>query len=231
MSGVPVETTIAVNPAGGVQVSGAGSTVVFADVDANLALLPAPSGGLVGPQGGGLAVIASGFLPQSQVDVYMYSEQLWLGKATVDAGGSAAMSLTIPSWVTPGGHTLQFVGYQGPYTSLALSTGITVTAVTALPSASGATTVYYRPGAVALRNVAKARVSEAVAVPARANAGVVVSCVVTHGKPRTRAERVKWALRKSGVTGFLTRTGCDTVTFAGIAGVSNLAIRVTATGK
>ena len=39
------------------------------------------------------------------------------------------MSLTIPSWVTPGGHTLQFVGYQSPYTSIALSTGITVNAL------------------------------------------------------------------------------------------------------
>ena len=236
VNGVPVETTIAVNPAGGVQVSGGGSTVVFADVDANLALLPAPSGGLVGPQGGGLAVIASGFLPQSQVDVYMYSEQLWLGKATVDAGGSAAMSLTIPSWVTPGGHTLQFVGYQGPYTSLALSTGITVTAVTALPSASGATTVYYRPGAVALRNTAKVRLWNAINTSAPGSAGAGVLCVAIQAKPRTASGRALWAQRKLGVTGFLTRAGCDTVTarlgdLAGIAGASNLAIRVTATGK
>jgi len=128
VNGVPVTTAVTVNPAGGVQVSGGGSTVALADVGPDGLPLPATGGGLAGAPGGGLSVSASGFLPQSQADVYMYSEQLWLGKATVDATGTVSMSLTIPSWVTPGGHTLQFVGYQGPYTSIALSTGITVAA-------------------------------------------------------------------------------------------------------
>ena len=148
------------------------------------------------------------------------------------------MSLTIPIWVTPGAHTLQFVGYQGSYTSLALSTGITVTAtaVTALPSVSGATTVYYRPGAVALRNAAKVRLWNAINSPAPGSAGAGVLCVAIQAKPRTASGRALWAQRKPGVTGFLTRAGCKSVTarlgdLAGIPGASNLAIRVTATGK
>jgi hypothetical protein len=122
VNGVPVVTTVAVNPAGGVQLSGGGSTVALANVGPDGKPLPASGGGLAGTPGGGLSVQATGFLAESQADVYMYSEQLWLGKATVDASGTVTMSLMIPSWVTPGGHTLQFVGYQGPYTSIALST-------------------------------------------------------------------------------------------------------------
>lgn len=149
------------------------------------------------------------------------------------------MSLTIPSWVTPGGHTLQFVGYQGPNTSIALSTGITVTApaeANAAASASGATTASFRPGTVALMSPAKARLWNAVNRLAPGNAGAVVSCVVTHAKPGTAAERALWAQRKIGITRFLTRAGCDTVTarlgdLAGNAGETNLAIRVTSTAR
>ena len=251
VNGVPVTTTIEVTPAGGVQISGGGSTVTFATAGPGGTPLTAscgglastirlaPGDGLAGTQGGGLMAGASGFLPQSQADVYLYTEQLWLGKATVGAGGTAAMSLTIPSWVTPGGHTLQFVGYQGPYTSIALSTGITVTTPAAentTASASGTTTASFRPGAVALRSAAKARLWNAVNRPAPGNSGAVVSCVVTHTKPGTATERALWAQRKIGITGFLTRAGCDTVTarlgdLAGIEGATNLAIRVTSTAR
>jgi hypothetical protein len=172
VNGVPLVTTVAVNPAGGVQLSGGGSTVALADVGPDGKPLPASGGGLAGTPGGGLSVQATGFLAESQADVYMYSEQLWLGKATVDASGTVTMSLMIPSWVTPGGHTLQFVGYQGPYTSIALSTGITVAAPRsspgAAPSTSGARTGYFRPGAVVLTNAAKARLWNAVNAPRRA---------------------------------------------------------------
>jgi hypothetical protein len=220
-------------------VSGAGSTVALAGVGVGSdgKPLPASGGGLSGIAGDGLSVRATGFLPQSQADVYLYSEQLWLGKATVDAGGTVAMSLTIPGWVTPGGHTLQFVGYQGPYTSIALSTGITVaapTAAIAAASASGSASVSFRPGAVALTNAAKAALWNAVNAPAQGSARAVVSCAVTRAKPGTATERALWAQRETGITGFLTRAGCDTVTtrlgdLAGITGATSPAIRVTAT--
>ena len=246
VNGVPVTTTIEVTPAGGVQISGGGSTVTFAAAGSDGTLLtascsglasvqgPASGGGLAGTPGGGLAVSASGFLPQSQTDVYMYSGQLWLGKATVGAGGTAAMSLTIPSWVTSGGYTLQFVGYQGPYTSIALSTGITITApaaAIAAASPSGATTVSFRPGAIALRPAAKVMLWNAVNIPVQAGAGAGVSCVVTHARPGTAAKRALWVQRKTGITRLLTRAGCDTVTarLAGIKGATNLIVRVTAT--
>ena len=238
VNGVPVVTTVTVNPAGGVQVSGGGSTVALADVGPDGKPLPASGGGLAGTPGGGLSVQATGFLAESQADVYMYSEQLWLGKATVDASGTVTMSLTIPSWVTPGAHTLQFVGYQGPYTSIALSTGITVAAATsspgAAPSTSGARTGYFRPGAVVLTNAAKARLWNAVNAPAQGRAGSAVSCTSLHAKPGTPADRALWAQRDAGVTGFLTRAGCDTVIarlgdLAGITGAAGMAIRITAT--
>jgi hypothetical protein len=212
VNGVPVVTTVAVNPAGGVQLSGGGSTVALANVGPDGKPLPASGGGLAGTPGGGLSVQATGFLAESQADVYMYSEQLWLGKATVDASGTVTMSLMIPSWVTPGGHTLQFVGYQGPYTSIALSTGITVAAPRsspgAAPSTSGARTGYFRPGAVVLTNAAKARLWNAVNAPRRA--APARPCRAPRCT-RTPADRALWAQRDAGIAGFLTRAGCDTV--------------------
>jgi hypothetical protein len=241
VNGLPMTTTIEANPAGGVQVSGAGSTVALAGLSSDGKPLPATRGGLFVTAGDGVSVQATGFLPQSQADVYMYSEQLWLGKATVDAGGNVAMSLTIPTWVTPGAHTLQFAGYQGPYTSIALSTGITIAApaaaVIAVLSASEETAIgYFRPGAVALTRAAKARLWNAVNNPAVRTARAVVSCTATHAQPRSPTERALWAQRDAGVTGFLARAGCDTVTarlgdLAGVTGATSMAIRVTATAS
>ena len=150
------------------------------------------------------------------------------------------MGLTIPSWATPGGHTLQFVGYQGPYTSIALSTGITVAAPAtpiAVPTASGETvTAYFRPAAVALTHAAKAKVWNAVSATARGTGGAAVSCIVIHAKPGTAIDRALWVQRETGIAGFLNRAGCDTVTarlgdLAGITGASSLAIRVTTTAR
>ena len=241
VNGLPMTTTIEANPAGGVQVSGAGSTVALAGLSSDGKPLPATRGGLFVTAGDGVSVQATGFLPQSQADVYMYSEQLWLGKATVDAGGNVAMSLTIPTWVTPGAHTLQFAGYQGPYTSIALSTGITIAApaaaVIAVLSAFEETAIgYFRPGAVALTRAAKARLWNAVNNPAVRTARAVVSCTATHAQPRSPTERALWAQRDAGVTGFLARAGCDTVTarlgdLAGVTGATSMAIRVTATAS
>jgi hypothetical protein len=172
----------------------------------------------------------------------MYSEQLWLGKAIVDAVGTVSMSLTIPSWVTPGGHTLQFVGYQGPYTSIALSTGITVSApavqkpalqaASALP-ASGEFTARFRRGSADLASTAKAGLWNAVNMPVKGRIGATVTCTATHLKPATARAGAVWARRESAVAELLSRAGCDIVTIGqGALSVSSgqpgLAIRVAA---
>jgi hypothetical protein len=237
VNGVPVTTTVTVIPAGGVQVAGGGSTVSLADVGPDGLPLPATGGGLAGAPGGGLSVKASGFLPQSQADVYMYSEQLWLGKATVDAGGNVSMSLIVPSWVTPGGHTLQFVGYQGPYTSIALSTGITVAApvaqVISAQPASGEFTAHFRRGSADLAPAARAGIRSAVTAAAKARAGATVTCTATHLEPATDSAGRLWVRREAAVNVFLTDAGCDTVTLGKGAvvvasGQPGLAIRVAA---
>jgi uncharacterized protein YjbI with pentapeptide repeats len=237
VNGVPVTTTVTVNPAGGVQVSGGGSTVSLADVGPDGLPLPATGGGLAGAPGGGLSVSASGFLPQSQADVYMYSEQLWLGKATVDAAGTVSMSLTIPSWVTPGGHTLQFVGYQGPYTSIALSTGITVAAPVAQvisgQPAAREFTARFRRGSADLAPTARAGIRSVVSAAAKARAGATVACTATHLEPVTAQAGTLWVSREAAVNVFLSNAGCDTVTIgqgtvAVASGQPGLAIRIAA---
>ncbi|MFZ4486967.1 MAG: pentapeptide repeat-containing protein [Candidatus Nanopelagicales bacterium] len=237
VNGVPVTTTVTVNPAGGVQVSGGGSTVALADVGPDGLPLPATGGGLAGAPGGGLSVSASGFLPQSQADVYMYSEQLWLGKATVDAAGTVSMSLTIPSWVTPGGHTLQFVGYQGPYTSIALSTGITVAAPVAQvisgQPAAREFTARFRRSSADLAPTARAGIRSVVSAAAKARAGATVACTAIHLEPVTAQARTLWVSREAAVNVFLSNAGCDTVTIgqgtvAVASGQPGLAIRIAA---
>ena len=152
------------------------------------------------------------------------------------------MSLTIPSWVTPGGHTLQFVGYQGPYTSIALSTGITVAAPAAQkPAAQPASaqsaarefTARFRRGSADLAPTARAGIRSAVTAAAKARAGANVTCTATHLEPATAPAGTLWVRREAAVNVFLSNVGCDTVTIeqgtlAGVSGQPGLAIRIAA---
>ena len=238
VNGVPVRTTFSVNQTGGVVVEANGAKVAMAAVGAGGGPLPASGGGLGSSAGGDVGVQASGFLPRSQVDVYLYSDPLWLGSEVVDAAGTVTMTVRVPAWVQSGSHTLQFVGYQGESTALALSTGIEVSPRASTPSdsaqgaASSRAVVSFLPGSSTLGRSAKATVWTSVNRVRSGSAIKPVACTVTHRPPAGSQAVTLWQQRLTGITGFLTRAGCDTVTtvagnLTGVTGPLEHTIRVT----
>ncbi len=238
VNGVPVRTTFSVNPTGGVVVEANGAKVAMAAAGAGGGALPASGGGLGSSAGGDVGVQASGFLPRSQVDVYLYSDPLWLGSAVVDAAGTVTMTVRVPAWVQSGSHTLQFVGYQGESTALALSTGIEVSSRASTPTdstqgaASSRAVVSFLPGERTLARSAKATVWTSVNRIRSGSATKPVACTVTYRSPAGSQAVTLWQQRLTGITGFLTRAGCDTVTTVtgnlnGVTGVTEQTIRVT----
>jgi len=239
VNGVPVRTTFSVNPTGGVVVEANGAKVGMAAVGAGGSALPASGGGLGSSAGGDVGMQASGFLPRSQVDVYLYSDPLWLGSAVVDAAGTVTMTVRVPAWVQPGSHTLQFVGYQGESTALALSTGIEVSSRASTPAdtaqgpASSRAVVSFLPGASTLGRSAKATAWTSVNRVRSGSAAASVACTVTY-RPRAGSQAVMlWQQRLAGINAFLTRAGCGTIIIAtasltGVTGPLGQTVRVTA---
>lgn len=240
VNGIPVRTTFSVNPAGGVDIEANGAKVGMTAVGADGSSRPMSGGGLGSPAGGDVRFRVSGFLPRSQVDVYLYSDPLWLGSAVVDAAGAVAMTVTIPAWVQPGTHTLQFVGYQNASTVLTLSTGIEVTspahaaADTSQGAASSRAVSYFRPDAVHLTRAAKAVLWIGVNRVEHGTTTAPVACRVTHRPPSGSQAGVLWQQRLAGITAFLNRAGCDVVatiagSLTGVTGSQGQAVRVTTT--
>jgi uncharacterized delta-60 repeat protein len=240
VNGVPVRTTFSVNPTGGVVVEANGAKVGMAAVGAGGSALPASGGGLGSSAGGDVGMQASGFLPRSQVDVYLYSDPLWLGSAVVDAAGTVTMTVRVPAWVQPGSHTLQFVGYQGESTALALSTGIEVSSRASTPAdtaqgpASSRAVVSFLPGASTLGRSAKATAWTSVNRVRSGSAAASVACTVTYRPPAGSQAVMLWQQRLAGINAFLTRAGCGTIIIAtasltGVTGPVGQTVRVTAT--
>lgn len=64
----------------------------------------------VAPPGATVAVDCGGWLPNSEVQVFVLSEPRLLGTADVDAEGNLAADVTLPTDLEPGDHTLRLSG-------------------------------------------------------------------------------------------------------------------------
>jgi hypothetical protein len=84
------------------------------DGSAHVSYWPAGTGLTVGAStvapGGAVRVTLTGFEPGEKVHVGLYSAYYALAEWTMDANGSYSGTVTLPSTVTPGQHTLQVVG-------------------------------------------------------------------------------------------------------------------------
>lgn len=83
--------------------------------------------GLVANKDGYIRVTGSGFSPGTAVSVWGFSTPVLIGVVYVDANGSYNASLPVPEVLTAGRHTLQSVGTTSAGSSLAVSTGLTLT--------------------------------------------------------------------------------------------------------
>ena len=82
------------------------------------------------PQGftsGGTSLLTLfGFSPSSQIGVFLFSSPISVGSLFVKSDGIARGTITLPTSVPPGSHTLQFTGWTKSNEPIVLSAGINV---------------------------------------------------------------------------------------------------------
>lgn len=74
-----------------------------------------------------LLVSGSGFKPSTTVEIWLFSTPTLLGSATVSADGSFSKTVTVPSGLTAGSHTLQVEGSDSSGAEKALLLGVSAT--------------------------------------------------------------------------------------------------------
>jgi outer membrane protein OmpA-like peptidoglycan-associated protein len=116
----------------GLVVTGPGFTMQLQGQTGGGTTLPlAPDGSLLLNQSGQAAVGGTGFQPQSEVGVYMFSTPYFLGTTTVTSDGKFAADFPLPPGIDAGKHTVQATGY-----SLDGAVRVLNVAVTVLPTKS-----------------------------------------------------------------------------------------------
>ena len=107
-----------------------GNQATISDGDADLSLSPTngevlESGAILIRAAGDIAVSGRGFEPGSTVEVWVFSTPVLLGTTTVQADGSFAATLSMPSELASGDHTIQAEGLIASGVTRALALGIT----------------------------------------------------------------------------------------------------------
>lgn len=117
----------------GLEIKGPGFTMQLQGQTGGGAVLPlAPDGSLLLNQSGQAAVGGTGFQPDSQVGVYLYSTPYFLGTTTVTSDGKFAADFALPPGIDAGKHTIQATGYSAEGAVRVLNVAVTV-----LPSKAG----------------------------------------------------------------------------------------------
>lgn len=86
--------------------------------------------GAIGAQAAGtsISVTASGLMPQSRAELWVFSEARSLGEAIADDTGAVSMSATLPADLGEGVHTVVFEGYDVEGSPVESATAITIAA-------------------------------------------------------------------------------------------------------
>lgn len=86
------------------------------------------AGSFVAYSGGSVKVSGQGFLPGSDVDVWMFSEPVLLGTVRVGADGSFSASLALPAGIPVGEHTIQANGLTAERDTMTAQMGLKIAA-------------------------------------------------------------------------------------------------------
>lgn len=108
-------------------------TIVAGDVEASItggqapaADSDAPENALVFEAGSEVSVAASGFQPNSEAEVIVYSEPTNLGRVKVDIDGTITAQVTLPSNLKTGNHTLVINGVNAENQPISVKFGLIV---------------------------------------------------------------------------------------------------------
>jgi uncharacterized repeat protein (TIGR02543 family) len=123
-------------------VSFASAQVTLSTTNASGAPNPLQSTTLTITKGAEIKIAAAGFLPNSEVSVYVFSTPMLIGKVITDAQGSYTSSLPSPAGLEVGSHTIQLIGFLKDKSLATISLPVLVIQ----PSTSKTVKVYFEMG-------------------------------------------------------------------------------------
>lgn len=231
VAGVPTSVVIAPNSSTdptGLVATGPGFTMRLAGLNAQGQPLGLSSdgGALVLEQDRMAQVAGTGFLPSSEVRLYVFSEPRYIGSVTTDASGNFSGAVPIPKDLPVGRHTLQANGYSQDTNVRSLSLGVMVRPDRAPRVRAAQATVTFAPMSSMLSDGAKAQLRALLkgrkdtAVRTLARGFVQPTSIIANDQSLSmaRAESVKSYLRGLGLKGPVTARGDGVASETGAAG-------------
>jgi outer membrane protein OmpA-like peptidoglycan-associated protein len=231
VAGVPTSVVIAPNSTTdptGLVATGPGFTMRLAGLNAQGQPLglSTDGGALVLEQDRMAQVAGTGFLPSSEVRLYVFSEPRYIGSITTDASGNFSGEVPIPKDLAVGRHTLQANGYSQDTNVRSLSLGVMVRPDRAPRVRTAQATVTFAPMSSTLSDGAKAQLRallksrKGTAVRTLARGFVQPTSIIANDQSLSmaRAESVKSYLRGLGLKGPVTARGDGVASETGAAG-------------
>lgn len=224
VNGAPVPVSVkpdAERNATGLEVTGDGFTMRLVGQSANNRPLGlTPDGALILEQDRTAFTEGTGFQPNSEVRLYLFSEPRFLGAVMTDASGSFRGTVLLPLDVQSGRHTLQSNGFAPDGAVRSLSLGVQVTNPAARPATRKAkATVYFTPYSAELDAVAKKSLRELARGRAKGTVRIAVIGYV-QASSTTMNDRALSSQRAKAAAAYLKGIGVKGVVVARGDGIS-----------
>ncbi len=125
VDGVPVEVSSTIEGKSVITRVGAASLILTATRSDGDTVLPNTNGALPMREGDTVTVVSEGFASFSPIDVWVYSEPVYLGRKDADGFGRATLVTTLPD-LPPGEHDIVIDGESREGARITLATSLTV---------------------------------------------------------------------------------------------------------
>jgi|GEM_PF-552494 len=204
-----------------IRVSGSGWLTTVSATTKTGAVLPLVGGGLAVTAGAKFNFMSTGYLPNTSVNVYVMSTPQLLGTFTTDANGNLFVSVTLPTTLANGGHTIQINGIDKSGYVRSASLGFGLTGATNGGGGGGGTVAtaktttvkaFFTFGSVTLSAAAKTALKGLVAKFAGATSIKISATGMTRNVGTTPVDLATAAKRAKAVVAYLKSLGV-TATF------------------
>jgi hypothetical protein len=135
--GVQIDVVVSPTANGGLQMEGSSFVFVLEVPGIPAVVTDDGTGSLQLTPRGEVEVSGTGFQPGSLVDVWLFSDPVFVGTALVEADGTFSVRLTVPIELQAGSHTLQANGLSESGNVRSLNLGVEVLADTLVLPATG----------------------------------------------------------------------------------------------
>ncbi len=145
--------------ANGIQISGVDWSVSISSTTRLIVANTTSAVNRIGIEAGNnVTAFGTGFKPNTQVDVFVYSSPLWLGSTITDSKGNYAVTLPMPKALAAGEHIFQSIGVTNDNVARTANVPITLLPVTT-KTASKQLNVYFGLDTFFLNDAGKAQLT------------------------------------------------------------------------